>query len=74
MNMNKSQRMHNTAKHINKRKKVMKDFGLQAGCIYDRHREKISKSLGYVRDGNLSHYASVGFHRKTRDRKLNTYV
>ena len=50
------------------RAEMMRSFGKQGGTIYEKHRQKIERSLGYMRDGNVSHFVSVGFSKKTRDR------
>ena len=46
----------------------MKAHGQQGGTVYERHRNKIDRSPGYMRDGNVTHYVAVGFREKTRDR------
>ena len=50
------------------RAEMMRSFGKQGGTIYEKHRQKIDRYLGYMRDGNVSHFVSVGFSKKTRDR------
>ena len=45
---------------MRKRSQMMRDYGKQGGLIYERHRQKIDQSLGYMRDGSVSHYVSVG--------------
>lgn len=39
----------------------MRDHGKQGGLIYERHRQKLDQSLGYKRDGNVTHYVSAGY-------------
>ena len=56
------------ARKMRRRSKMMRDHGKQGGLIYERHRQKIDQSLGYMRDGNVSHYVSVGYRPKTKDR------
>ena len=51
---------------------MMRDYGKQGGLIYERHRQRIDQSLGYMRDGNVSHYVSVGFRPKTRSESLQS--
>ena len=47
---------------------MMQAHGQQGGHLYEKHRRKIDSSLGYMRDGNVSHYVAVGFRPKTKDR------
>ena len=51
-----------------RRKRMMQNHGQQGGLVYEKHRRKIDRSLGYMRDGNVTHFVSVGFSKKTRDR------
>jgi hypothetical protein len=55
-----AQRWEAAARKMRKRSQMMRDYGKQGGLIYERHRQKIDQSLGYLRDGNVSHYVSVG--------------
>lgn len=71
--MNKCERMHRTSIKLKQRKKLMNDLGIQGGTLYARHRVKISNSLGYMRDGNVSHYVSVGHTKKYDRNKLRKY-
>lgn len=66
--MNRSERRAQTYQKILHRKNLMKKMGLQGGTIYERHREKIKSSAGYMRSGNVSHYVAVRPTRKTRKR------
>ena len=61
----RAQRRKNTYKKLKKREKMLETFGKRDGTLYEKHREKIDESLGYMRDGNVSHYANVGW-KKTR--------
>ena len=54
---------------MRRRGELMRIHGQQGGRIFERHRRKIDRSLGYMRDGNVSHYVSVGFRPKTKDRE-----
>ena len=63
-----ARRREAAARKVRKRSQMMRDYGKQGGLIYERHRQKIDQSLGYMRDGNVSHYVSVGFRPKTKDR------
>ena len=47
---------------------MLKTFGEQGGTVYEKHIAKVTKSGGYMRDGNVSHYAAVGFGEKTNNR------
>lgn len=48
------------------RKRILQARGLQGGTIYEKHRRKINRSLGYIATGNVSHFASVKRSIKTR--------
>ena len=61
----KSVRAELTKRKLKQRERLMKAFGLQQGTLYERHRKKISRSLGYMRDGNVRHFVSVRPSRKT---------
>ncbi len=63
-----ARRREAAARKMRKRSRMMRDHGKQGGLFYERHRQKIDRSLGYMRDGNVSHYVSVGFRPKTKDR------
>ena len=56
------------ARKMRRRSEMMRAHGQQGGLLYEKHRRKIDRSLGYMRDGNVSHYVSVGFRPKTKDR------
>lgn len=57
-----------TQNKINRRKNMVKTYGLQQGTDYTIQRQKIKESFGYVKDGNITHFVSLGFHQKTRNR------
>ena len=63
-----ARRREAAARKMRRRSKMMRDHGKQGGLIYEWYRQKIDHSLGYMRDGNVSHYVSVGFRPKTKDR------
>ena len=63
-----TRRREASARKMRRRSEMMRAHGQQGGLIYERHRKKIDQSLGYMRDGNVSHYVSVGFRPKTKDR------
>ncbi len=46
----------------------MHSLGQQGGMVYEKHIKKINQSLGYMRDGNVTHFVQAGFRQKTRDR------
>lgn len=55
-----------TAHKLNQRGKIMRSLGQQSGSVYERHRRKIDRSIGYMRDGNVTHYVAVKPKRKTK--------
>lgn len=61
-------RREKTERKLKQRERMLKTYGLRGGTLYKRHREKIENSLGYMRDGNVTHFVQVGFGKKTRDR------
>ena len=63
-----ARRREAAARKMRKRSEMMCAHGQQGGLIYEKHRRKIDRSLGYMRDGNVSHYVAVGFRPKTKDR------
>lgn len=64
--MDRALRRYNTQRKLKKRERMLNDFGEQQGILYEKHVKKIRESSGYMRDGNVSHYVSCGFGRKTR--------
>ena len=66
--MNRRERRDRTFRKILHRKNLMRKLGLQGGTIFERHRDKILSSAGYMRTGNVSHYVAVKPTRKTRKR------
>lgn len=63
-----ARRREAAARKMRRRSEMMRAHGQQGGLLYEKHRRKIDRSLGYMRDGNVSHYVSVGFRPKTKDR------
>ena len=63
-----ARRREAAARKMRRRREMMRVHGQQGGLLYEKHRRKIDRSLGYMRDGNVSHYVSVGFRPKTKDR------
>ncbi|MBR1455149.1 MAG: hypothetical protein IJ593_11005 [Lachnospiraceae bacterium] len=66
--MDRGERRRLTRLKALKRKKMASDFGFQGGTVYDKHVEKIKKSDGYMRDGNVRHYISVKHTIKTNNK------
>ncbi len=64
----RGERRRRSRKKLLQREKMMRFFGQQGGLVYEKRRRKIDRSPGYMRDGNVSHFVSVGFSQKTRDR------
>lgn len=62
------QRREHTLRKILKRKHLMDDLGLQSGCVYEKHRKKIGRSLGYMSAGHVSHFVATHPRRKTQSR------
>ena len=71
--MNKRERIHRTYVKLKQRKRLMDNLGMQCGTLYAKHRNKISNSLGYMRDGNVSHYVSIGYTKKYDRNKLRKH-
>lgn len=66
--MSRDERRQRTTLKLKKRQRLMAMLGLQGGCVYEKHREKIGRSIGYMRSGNVSHFVSTKSRRKTRSR------
>ena len=64
----RGERRRRSRKKLLQREKMMRFVGQPGGLVYEKHRRKIDRSPGYMRDGNVSHFISVGFSPKTRDR------
>ena len=64
----RAERRKRTAAKMMQRAEMMRCHGQMSGGVHEKHRRKIDRSLGYMRDGNVSHYVSVGFRPKTKDR------
>lgn len=65
----RSQRRWKTLLKLKQRETLMAMLGLQGGTIYQKHRDKVMKTPGYMRDGNVSHYVCVKPRRCTQKRK-----
>lgn len=66
--MKRSLRRYLTQKKLSKRIKLISELGLRKGLLFAKHREKIIRSPGYMRDGNIAHYAGTTPSVKTRSR------
>lgn len=70
--MNMAERRARRYKKIKQRERILNASGLAGGVLYEKHREKIKHSRGYIaKHGTLLHYAQGTNRRsqKTRDRK-----
>ena len=65
--MTRGERRFRTENKCKHRENLMNALGLCGGTIYEKHRNKIKLSIGYMRDGNVSHYVQSSHrHIKTR--------
>jgi len=70
--MDRGERRSRTSAVVKRRERLLRSLGTHGGTIYEKHREKVAGSSGYMRDGNVSHYAAItptGKKIKTRRRK-----
>ena len=51
-----------------KRLALMRALGMKGGMLYEKHRKKVRRSGGYMRDGNVSHFVSTKPRKRTKDR------
>ena len=68
MKMNRGERRRRTGVKLMERERMMRFLGLQAGSVYRKHRKKVSRSSGYMKSGNVSHFVSTTPRRYTRKR------
>jgi hypothetical protein len=68
MSRSRQERINLTNRKVQKRKRMLSDFGERGGLIYEKHIEKVKKSPNYMRDGNVTHYVACGQGDKTRQR------
>lgn len=61
-----AERRSRTRRKVKQRERMAKDFGLNGGTVFEKHRAKVRKSSGYMKDGNVSHYVSTKASRKTK--------
>ena len=66
--MTSAERRHRTQVKLAKRKRMAKAHGLRGGTMYEKHIAKLDTSLGYMRDGHVTHFVQVGFGQKTNNR------
>lgn len=71
--MNREERRKNRVKKLKERESLMKALGMQQGTLYKRHRDKVSKSLGYMSSGNVSHYVSTKPRKRYNRNEGNKY-
>lgn len=65
--MTRQERRHRTEVKLKQREKIMKLYGLNQGTCYEHQRNKIeTNGVGYMRDGNLTHYTGNKYGQKTR--------
>lgn len=57
-----------TLKKLLQRKRLINDLGLQAGCVYEKHRKKIGRSLSYMNAGHVAHFVATHPRQKTQSR------
>lgn len=70
LHKNRSSRRALRNKKIAKREKLLESLGMRSGRIYEKHREKIKRSSGYLsKHGTYGHYGNLSKRAvKTRDR------
>ena len=70
--MKRDERRRRTSLVVKRRERLLRSLGMQCGTLYERHRKKITDSSGYMKDGNVSHYAQItptNKNVKTKNRK-----
>lgn len=65
----RAERRKATARKVNQREALMHSLGKKAGSLYNKRRQKIDRSTGYMRSGNVSRYAETKPTQKTNNRK-----
>lgn len=65
---NRAERRWKTRLKLKQREKLMAMLGMQGGTVYQKHRDKVRASSGYMRDGNVSHYVCVKLRKYTQNR------
>ena len=64
----RAERRKATARKVNQREALMHSLGKKAGSFHKRH-QKIDRSAGYMRSGNVSRYVETKPTQKTNNRK-----
>ena len=71
--MTRAERREVRNKKVAKRLSLMSDLGMQAGTLYEKHRDKVMHSGGYMSKGNVSHYVAVRPRRHYNRNKDGAY-
>ena len=66
----RAERRKATARKVNQREALMHSLGKKAGSLYNKRRQKIDRSAGYMRSGNVSRYVETKPTQKTNNRKV----
>ena len=70
--MNRSERRQNTYLKEKERGRLLKALGERGGTLYEKHQCKVNSSLGYMRDGNVSHYVNTRYRKPyKRDNRIS---
>ena len=64
----RAERRKATVHKVNQREALMRSLGKKAGSLYSKRHQKIDRSAGYMRSGNVSRYAETKPTRKTNNR------
>lgn len=59
MGMTRNERRRRADRAAARRMRMLHNIGPWPGLFYARHIAKVGKSAGFLRNGHLSHYASV---------------
>jgi hypothetical protein len=72
--MNRAERRSRRKKKIAQRVQLMHDLGMQGGSLYEKHRNKIQHSAGYMSKGNVTHYvAAYPSIKRDYDKEVRKY-
>ena len=66
---NRAKRRKRTLLKQEKRLTLMRALGMQGGMLYEKHRKKVRRSGGYMRDGNVSHFVSTKPRKRNQGQK-----
>lgn len=64
----RAERRKATARKVNQREALIHSLGKKAGSLYNKRRQKIDRSAGYMRSGNVSRYVETKPTQKTNNR------